>query len=113
MVADFSANLKELPTLHKAGKETTPTNSTVNEGKTMRRTLSAAVLVLAFCGPISAGVIHNPRLEPTPMPLLERPVLLSADALETTGTETTAESGWSDRLTEITFHLLAVLPALF
>lgn len=77
----------------------------------MRRTLSAAVLVLAFGCPISAGVIHNPR--PGPAPLLESPVLLSADVLETNGAETTAESGWSDNLTELTFDLLAVLPALF
>ncbi len=77
----------------------------------MRRTLSAAVLVLAFCCPISAGVIHNPRPEPTR--LLESPVLLTADVSESTGVETTAESGWSERLSEITFDLLAVLPALF
>ena len=75
----------------------------------MRRTLSAAVLVLAFCCPISAGVIHNPRLEPTP--LLQGAVLETAD-VEITDAET-AESGWSDSLTEATFDLLAVLPALF
>ena len=77
----------------------------------MRRTLSAAVLVLAFCCPVSAGVIHNPRPEPTPVS--ESPVLLTADVSETVSAETTAESGWSDSLTKITFDLLAVLPALF
>lgn len=77
----------------------------------MRRTLSAAVLVLAFGCPISAGVIHNPRPEPTP--LLESPLLLTANVSKTPGAETTTESGWSDSLTEITFDLLAVLPALF
>jgi hypothetical protein len=45
-------------------------------------------------------------------------VYLSEDAvMETTDAETsgaeTAESVWSDSLTEITFDLLAVLPALF
>ena len=76
----------------------------------MRRTLSAVVLVVAFCCPIAAGVIHNPP--PAPMPLLKDAMLLTAD-VETPGAETTAQSGWSDSLTEITFGLLAVLPALF
>ena len=75
----------------------------------MRRTLSAVVLVLAFCCQVSAGVIHNPRPETTP--LLEGAVLETAD-VETPGAET-AESDWSDSLTEVTFDLLAVLPALF
>ena len=75
----------------------------------MRRTLSAAVLVLAFCCPVSAGVIHNPPPEPTP--LRQGAVLETAD-VGTPGAET-AESGWSDSLTEATFDLLAVLPALF
>lgn len=74
----------------------------------MRRTLSATVLVLAFGCPVSAGVIHNPR----PAPLLKSPVLLTANVSETHGAKTTTESGWSDSLTEITFDLLAVLPAL-
>jgi len=68
------------------------------------------VLVLAYCCPISAGVIHNPP--PAPTPLLKCAVLLAADE-ETHGAETTAESGWTDSLTKITFDLLAVLPALF
>lgn len=75
----------------------------------MRRTISAAVLVLAFCCPISAGVIHNPP--PAPVYLSEDAVMETTDA-ETSGAET-AESVWSDSLTEITFDLLAVLPALF
>jgi hypothetical protein len=75
----------------------------------MRRTLSAAVLVLALCCPVSAGVIHNPPPEPTP--LLEGAVLETTD-VKTRGAET-PESGWSDSLTEVTFDLLAVLPALF
>lgn len=76
----------------------------------MPRTLSAAVLILAFCCPVSAGVIHNPP--PEPKLLLERAVLLTAD-VETPGAGTTAESGWSDSLTKVTFDLLAILPALF
>ena len=75
----------------------------------MRKTLSIAVLVLAFCRPVPAGVIHNPPPEPTP--LLEGAVLETADA-ETPGAETAAQ-GVSDSLTEITVDLLAVLPALF
>ena len=76
----------------------------------MRKTLSIAVLVLALCCPISAGVIHNPPPEPTPLRLGDA-ALLTADA-ETHGAET-AEPGVSDSLTEITVDLLAVLPALF
>jgi hypothetical protein len=73
----------------------------------MRRTFCVAVLVLAFCCPASAGVIHNPP----PTPLSEGEVLLTADA-EPAGAET-AESGPSDSLTKIVFDLLAALPALF
>jgi hypothetical protein len=75
----------------------------------MRRTISAAVLVLAFCCPISAGVIHNPS--PAPVYLSEDALTKTADG-ETPGAET-AESVWSDRLTEVTFDLLSILPALF
>ena len=73
----------------------------------MRKTLSAAVLVLAFCCPVSAGIIHNPPPEPPPM-------LETTDATdaETDGAET-ATPGVSDSLTEITLDLLAILPALF
>lgn len=75
----------------------------------MRRTLSVAVLVLAFCCPVSAGIIHNPP--PDTNPLLGEAVPESADA-GTVGAETAAP-GVSDSLTEITLDLLAVLPALF
>ena len=75
----------------------------------MRRTLSAVVLVLAFCCPVSAGIIHNPP--PAPSPLTEDAVPLTAGA-ETAGEETPAP-GVSDSLLEITVDLLAVLPALF
>ena len=75
----------------------------------MRKTLSTALLVLAFCCTVSAGIIHNPPPEPTP--LLESAVLESAEAL-TPGAETAAP-GVSDSLMEITLDLLAVLPALF
>ena len=70
----------------------------------MRRTLSAAVLILAFCGPVSAGVIHNPLPEPTP--------LLETADVGTPGAYT-AESVWSESLTEANFDLLAVFPTLF
>ena len=75
----------------------------------MRRTLSAAVLVVAFCCPVSAGIIHNPPPQPTP--LLEGSLMETADG-ETVGGEGDAP-GWSDSLTKITFDLLAVLSALF
>ena len=55
----------------------------------MLRTLSA-VLILAFCGPVSAGVIHNPPPEPTPM--LEGALMETADV--GTPVAYTAESGW-------------------
>lgn len=75
----------------------------------MRRTLSAVVLVLAFCCPVSAGIIHNPP--PAPTPLTEEAVLVTADA-EAAGEETPAP-GLSESLMEMTLDLLAVLPALF
>ena len=75
----------------------------------MRKTLSAAVLVLAFCCPVSAGVIHNPPPETTP--LLEE-VVPETEGGETDGTDTDSP-GWSDSLTAITLDLLAVFPALF
>jgi hypothetical protein len=75
----------------------------------MRKTLSAAVLVLTFCCPVSAGVIHNPP--PEPAPLVEEAVLEPADG-ETDGTGPVSP-GWSDSLTVITLDLLAVFPALF
>lgn len=74
----------------------------------MRRTFSAAVLFLAFCCPVSAGVIHNPPPEPTP--LLETAVQQTVDG-ERSGAETDV-AGWSDSLLETTLDLLAVLPAL-
>ncbi|MBV8859880.1 MAG: hypothetical protein JOZ02_23315 [Acidobacteria bacterium] len=67
----------------------------------MRRTLSAAVLVLAFCCPVSAGVIHNPP----PEPLLAGAVTATADA-------EVSEPGVSDGLTESAFELLVNLPTL-
>ncbi|HEX8190340.1 MAG TPA: hypothetical protein VF586_18430 [Pyrinomonadaceae bacterium] len=72
----------------------------------MRRTFSAAALVLAFCCTVSAGVIHNPL--PAPTPAQEGAVVEMSD-LETPGGET-AEPGWSDSLTGLALDLLAVLP---
>lgn len=78
----------------------------------MRRTLSAVVLVLAFCCPVSGGIIHNPA----PTPPTQDAVAPTADAettvVETTGVETAAP-GLSDSLTELTLDLLAILPTLF
>jgi hypothetical protein len=67
----------------------------------MRKTLGAAVLVVAFCCPVSAGIIHNPPPEPVLMP----------ETTDVTGAETPAP-GVSDSLKELTLDLLAVLPAL-
>jgi hypothetical protein len=75
----------------------------------VRNTLSTVLLVLAFCCPVSAGLIHNPP--PQSATLLRGTVYTTADA-ETTGAETAAP-GVSDGLTEITLDLLAFLPALF
>jgi hypothetical protein len=75
----------------------------------MRRTLSAAVLFLAFCCPISAGVIHSPSPEPTP---LSGDAVLSSPESETPLAETD-EPGASETLTEMSLDLLTVLPALF
>ena len=75
----------------------------------MRKTLSTALLVFAFCCPVSAGIIHNPP--PAPTFRLECAVRETADA-KTPGAETAAP-GVSDSLLEITVDLLAVLPALF
>ncbi len=73
----------------------------------MRRTLSAAVLILAFCCPAAAGIIHNPA--PEPDPLVEE---VAPDTTDTTDTEPTAPAVY-DGLTQVTLDLLAVLPALF
>jgi hypothetical protein len=75
----------------------------------MRRTLSTALLVFAFCCPISAGIIHNPPPQPTFR--LESAVLETAD-VETHDAKTAAPGVW-DSLLETTVDLLAFLPALF
>jgi hypothetical protein len=73
----------------------------------MRKTVCIAVLVLAFCCPVSAGVIHNPP----PVPLLREPLPETAK-VATNGAET-AMHGVPYSLTGIILDLLAVLPALF
>jgi hypothetical protein len=70
----------------------------------VRNTLSTALLVLALCCPVSAGLIHNPP--PQSATLLSGTVHTTADA-------ETAAPCVSDGLTEITLDLLAFLPALF
>jgi hypothetical protein len=67
----------------------------------MRKTLGATVLVLAFCCPVSAGIIHNPPPEPMLMP----------ETADATDAETPAPDV-SDSLKELTLDLLAILPAL-
>jgi hypothetical protein len=80
----------------------------------MRKTLSVAVLVLAFCCPVSAGIIHNPAPEPPPAPTspMQEP---TNDATLNGEIATPGEMhtpGLSDTLTETAWELLAVLPAL-
>lgn len=98
-----------MPAPHKGGPPLCPTNPTINEEKLMRKALSAAVLVLTICCPVSAGVIHNPP--PEPRPLLRGVLTGTADG-KTNGTETNSP-GWSDSLIQLTSDLLAVLPTLF
>ncbi len=67
----------------------------------MRKTLSAAVLVLALCCPVAAGIIHNPEPEPSPASATQEP-LAGGDM----------PNGAADNLTEIALDLLSVLPSL-
>jgi hypothetical protein len=62
------------------------------------------VLILAFCCPASAGIIHSPAPQPDPSVVEVLP--------GTTDTEADTPAV-PDSLTEVTLDLLAVLPALF
>jgi hypothetical protein len=64
----------------------------------MRKTLSVAVLVLALCSPVAAGIIHNPEPEPPPANTTQEPATTSEDT-----------TGAADTLTQT---LLAVLASL-
>lgn len=75
----------------------------------MRKPLSVAVLVLTFCCPVSAGIIHNPAPEPPP-PAPASAVQEPTDDATLNGEIHTP--GLSDILTETALDLLAVLPAL-
>jgi hypothetical protein len=76
----------------------------------MRKTLSVAVLVLAFCCPAAAGIMHNPPPAPEPTPAPASAMQEPADDATLNGEIQT--SGVSDILTETALELLAVLPAL-
>jgi hypothetical protein len=69
----------------------------------MRKTLSAAALMLALCCPALAGEIPNP---PAPQP---QGMTIKEPAID--GEIPT--SSVSDSLTEVALELLAVLPSLF
>ncbi|MDT5156921.1 MAG: hypothetical protein QOC99_3889 [Acidobacteriota bacterium] len=70
----------------------------------MRKTLSVVVLVIAFCCPVAAGIIHNPPPEPEPTPT-------SAVQEPTTTNEVT--TGATDTLTQTLLVVVAnVLPLL-
>ena len=64
----------------------------------MRKTLSVAVLVLAFCCPAAAGIMHHPAPESEPANTLQEPATTSEDT-----------TGATDTLTQT---LLAVLASL-
>ena len=74
----------------------------------MRKTISVAVLVLAFCCPAAAGIMHNPEPEP--------PAATAGGIIQTGEPAPTAEDGIihgdnTDLLTQIVRTLLvSVLP---
>jgi hypothetical protein len=71
----------------------------------MRKTLGVAVLMLAFCCPALAGEIPNPPA-PTPPP----PPVNAVQEPTINGVMSTPDI--SERLTQITLELLAVLPSI-
>jgi hypothetical protein len=72
----------------------------------MRKTLSVALLVVAFCCPVAAGIIHNPLPEPEPTPT---PTSVVPEPTPTD--EATTEA--TDTLTQIALAVVAsVLPIL-
>ena len=80
----------------------------------MRKTLSVAVLVLALCCPVSAGIIHNPAPEPPPAPssAMQEPMNDATLNGEMHTPGIMHNPSVSDILTETALDLLAVLPAL-
>lgn len=79
----------------------------------MRKTLSVAVLALAFCFPVSAGIIHNPAPvpQPTPTSVVQEP---SEDATPDGEIPNPGDihAGVSGSLAEVALELLTFLPSL-
>jgi hypothetical protein len=70
----------------------------------MRKTLSVAVLVIAFCCPVAAGIIHNPPPDPDPTP---------TSVVQESTTTNVDDSGATDTLTQTVLVVAAnVLPLL-
>ncbi len=85
----------------------------------MRKSLSVAVLVLALCCPVSAGIIHNPAPQPTPASPMQEPtdgVTLNGEMptppgeIHTPGIMHTP--GLSESLAQLGLDLLAILPSI-
>lgn len=84
----------------------------------MRKSLSVAVLVLALCCPVSAGIIHNPAPQPTPASPMQEPtddvtlngIMHNPGIMHTPGIIHTP--GVSESLARLGLDLLAVLPSI-
>lgn len=77
----------------------------------MRKTLSVAVLVLAFCCPVSAGIIHNPAPAPQPTSPVQQPAEDPTPDGEMPNPGE-MQTGVSGSLAGIALDLLTVLPSL-
>jgi hypothetical protein len=83
----------------------------------MRKSLSVAVLVLALCCPVSAGIIHNPAPQPTPTSVVQEPtddvtlngIMHNPGEIHTPGEMHTGVSG---SLAQVALDLLAILPSI-
>jgi hypothetical protein len=80
----------------------------------MRKTLGPALLILALCRPVSAGIIHNPAPQPTTTTksAVQEPTndpTLNGEMPDPGEIQT---SGVPESLTEVVLDLLSVLPSL-
>jgi len=76
----------------------------------MRKTLTAAALLLALSCPAFAGEMHTPGSPTTPPPQPASVAPAPADSVTLNGEMATP--GVSESLTQIALELLAVLPSL-
>lgn len=77
----------------------------------MRKTLTTAVLLLAFSCPALAGEMHTPG-SPTPPPTTANATQEPMDAVQEPTTGGEIPNDVTDSLTGIALELLAVLPSL-